>query len=589
MVMTHLTLHHRARRWFSLAVACSMLAVPVRTAGQRADADREFRRGLTALHEFEYEEANEAFRRAQQLDPGFALAYWGEAMTYHQSLWRHENLDAARRALARLGPTPAARAGKCRTAKEADLLAAAETLFGRGDSAGRRRDYAGAMRRVHARYADDPDIAALYALSLLGTMSRSLIGAEDSHEGHSQGLAGSDIQAQAAAILNDVLKAHPDHRGALHYLLHDYDDPEHARLALAAARAYAHTGSESSHAQHMPAHIFLQLGMWADAADADRAAVAASDRWVARKHLGAAMRNVHALSWLQYELLQLGRYRDAAQTISALEPVVKTGDNVILLSDLSSMRARYAIETERWDLMANQNNFANVNDLFAIGLSAARSGGGSAAEHVRGVLAERAQAKEEGDMRPAIAIMERELAASIALAAGRRDEAVSILVPAAQAELDLPLPLGLPAPIKPAPELLGEVLLELSRPGEALEWFERALRRQANRSRSVVGLARAAAATGHVDVARQRYSELLTTLAHADDGLPEIVEARAALQTPVAQAGRTLSRGLALSVGAAAAVAAAAGILISRRKKRRPAPVKGAGLQRRAKQTSQKR
>ena len=212
----------------------------------------------------------------------------------------------------------------------------------------------------------------------------------------------------------------------------------------------------------MPAHISLQLGLWSEAAASDRAAYDASVDWVARRGLGAALRNYHALSWLQYELLQLGRYRDAEQTMSALEPVVKAGDNAILLSDLSSMRARYIVETERWDVMAAQDNFANVNDLFAIGLSAARSGQAGKAEHVRGLLAQRAQAKEEGALKPAIAVMERELAGLIALAAGRTDEAVATLVSAARAELEMPPPLGLPQPIKPAPELLGEVLSQVA-------------------------------------------------------------------------------------------------------------------------------
>ena len=255
--------------------------------------------------------------------------------------------------------------------------------------------------------------------------SRGLTGSEDVHEGHSQDLAGSDTQTRVTAILQKVLESHPEHRGALHYLLHAYDDPAHAARALNAARSYAKI-AEASHARHMPAHIFLQLGLWSEAAASDRAAYDASVDWVARQGLGAALRNYHALSWLQYELLQLGRYRDAEQTMSALEPVVKAGDNAILLSDLSSMRARYIVETERWDLMAAQDNFANVNDLFAIGLSAARSGQTGKAEHVRGVLGQRAQAKEEGVLKPAIAVMERELAAVISLAAGRADEAVAI-------------------------------------------------------------------------------------------------------------------------------------------------------------------
>lgn len=201
------------------------------------------------------------------------------------------------------------------------------------------------MGRLYARLPDDADVASFYALALLGTMSRSLIGYVDAHEGHNQTLAGSEVQTQVAGILDRVLRSHPEHPGALHYLLHNHDDPEHARLALAAARTLARLAPDSSHTRHMPAHIFLQPGQWRDAAASDRAAFAASEAWMARKHLGPAMRNYHALAWLQYELLQLGRYRDAWATIDHIAPVVKATGDVTLLSDLSSMRARYSLHS----------------------------------------------------------------------------------------------------------------------------------------------------------------------------------------------------------------------------------------------------
>lgn len=472
---------------------CASLFVLVSSFPAAQGPPAEFLRGVVALHSFEYEEANEAFLRVQKAHPAFAMAYWGEAMTYHQTLWRNENVVAGRQALTRLGPTPAARAAKAATPKERAFIEAVGALFGEGDAAARRRAYADAMGAFYARNPDDPEVASFYALALLGTMSRSLIGYVDAHEGHSASLAGSDTQTRVADILGKVLVSHPEHPGALHYLLHNYDDPEHAELALSAARTYAKVAPESSHALHMPAHIFVQLGMWNDAATSDRAAFAASDAWVKAKGLPAAMRSYHALSWLQYELLQLGRYDEARETMGELTPSVKAGGNLTLLSDLSSMRARYVVETRRWDILANERDFGNVHELFAIGVSAARSGNAPLAELARQGLATRAQSEQEGDLRPAIAIMEREIAALIELAAGRRDPAVEILKAATQAELKLPPPLGLPAPIKPAPELLGEVLIELGRPGEAIEPFRQALARNANRTLSVQGLARASA------------------------------------------------------------------------------------------------
>jgi hypothetical protein len=151
------------------------------------------------------------------------------------------------------------------------------------------------MGRLYARDPQDPDVASLYALALLGTMSRSLIGTADAHEGHSQGLAGSDTQKRVEEILGGVLRAHPQHLGALHYLIHNDDDPAHARLALEAARTLTRLAPGRA-TPVMPAHIFLQLGRWPDAAAAT-GAVAASMRIAHR--LPPAMRNYHALQWLR--------------------------------------------------------------------------------------------------------------------------------------------------------------------------------------------------------------------------------------------------------------------------------------------------
>jgi tetratricopeptide (TPR) repeat protein len=504
------------------AAVCTLLVLPVvaQPAG-RGSAAEAFDRGLTALHNFEYEQANDAFREARRLDPGLALAYWGEALTYWQ-------------VLAALGPTAAARSAKARTPRDKVLLGAADQLFGDGDANARHRRYTDAMRAAAARYPDDPDVVSLYALALLGSSSRSLIGFGDAHD---ERLAGSALQKEVGALLTQVLASHPRHPGALHYLLHAYDDPQHAALALDAARTYARVANGASHALHMPAHVFLQLGLWHDAAASDRAAYDASNAWVRQKQRPLALRNYHALAWLQYELLQLGRFAEARATIAEIEPVATASARGAapadvhqpLLSDLSSMRARYVIETRRWDVMANETQFGNVNDLFTIGMSAAKKGNVRAAQMVQQALAQRAVAPQEGDLRPAIAIMEREMAALVELANGRPEYAIEILKSAARSELDLPAPLGLPLPIKPAPELLGEVLLDAGRPREAMPQFEAVLRLHANRSLSVLGLARAAAAAANAAVARQHYQQLLKNYDRADAGLPELKEARTAL------------------------------------------------------------
>ncbi len=246
------------------------------------------------------------------------------------------------------------------------------------------------MAGLYARDPADPDVASLYALALLGTMSRSLIGYVDAHEGHSSSLAGSETQTRVGEILGAVLKAHPEHPGALHYLLHNYDDPAHASLGLDAARVYAKVAPQSSHALHMPAHIFLQLGLWVDAEASDRAAFAASEAWVKRKGFPPALRSYHSLAWRQYQLLQLGRFRDAALLIDEIGPVVDATGDLTLVSDLSSMRARQILETRRWEahgqraqLRQRQRAVRHRVQRRALGQCGAGRAGAAGAGHAR--------------------------------------------------------------------------------------------------------------------------------------------------------------------------------------------------------------
>ena len=180
-----------------------------------AEAQRPFLHGLALLHDFEYEDAADAFRSAQKIDPSFAMAYWGEAMTYTHPVWFQQDAAAARAALQRLGATAEERLAKAKTERERDYLRAVDVLYGSGTKNERDFNYADAMRAVHERYPDDVDATAFYAVALLGT----------SHQGRDFA-----TYMRAAALLEEVLPSHPTHPGVLHYLIHCYDDPIHAPL-----------------------------------------------------------------------------------------------------------------------------------------------------------------------------------------------------------------------------------------------------------------------------------------------------------------------------------------------------------------------
>jgi tetratricopeptide (TPR) repeat protein len=260
-----------------------------------AEAQPYFLRGLAQLHNFEYPDAANLFREAQKLDPNFALAYWGEAMTYNHPLWFEQDQAAAHTALGRLAPTPEARAARAGTERERDYLHAVEILYGEGSKEDRDDRYAAEMAALHEKYPVDVDAAAFYALSLMGT----------SHKGR-------DIPTymRALAILEDLFYANPNHPGVAHYLIHASDDPVHAPLGLHAARSYSKIAPAAAHAQHMTSHIFVAMGMWDDVVRANEVASDVVNRSRAASNRPPMMCG-HYTFWLEYGYLQQGRVQSA--------------------------------------------------------------------------------------------------------------------------------------------------------------------------------------------------------------------------------------------------------------------------------------
>jgi hypothetical protein len=233
-----------------------------------AAAQADFLRGVAWLHSFGYEDAIDAFRAAQKIDPSFAMAYWGEAMSFSQPLWQFEEPDKGRAALAKLGATSAARIAKAKTPREQGFMRAVEALFGAGDTRARAAAFAAAMAKVAADNPADDEAQTFYSLALLATLPR--------------GDAALPLRQQSGAIAERVFARNPSHPGAAHYILHAYDHAALASKALPAARAYAKIAPAASHALHMPAHAFLQAGLWDEAAATDEASWNASIAWAKR-------------------------------------------------------------------------------------------------------------------------------------------------------------------------------------------------------------------------------------------------------------------------------------------------------------------
>ena len=479
-------------------------------------AQESFREGLLLLHSFEYDDAREAFQRARSIDPGFAMAAWGEALTHQHPLWMELDLASARAALESLAPTLEGRLAKAPTEREKDYMRAVEALFFSSEDQGAREDaYAAAMERLHARYPEDQDAAAFYSLALLTT----------AHEGRD-----FRIYMRAAAVVEEVFAKNPRHPGAAHYLIHCYDDPVHAPLGLRAAEVYAHIAPSASHALHMPAHIFLALGDWDRVVESNEDSWAASEARVGRKRLGPEKRDYHSLWWLNYGYLQQGRLTKARETIAiAAAEAGREGAEMMIRDHASFMRDEYLAETRDWDgeiarieIDTHGMPVQTATHHFIRGWAAIERGDDEAAQKELDAI--RDIARQDATIP---VILGRQLLGLIRIEAGETQGGLEMLESAAESEEAMPFGYGPPAVVKPSWELLGEALLGLKRHAEARQAFERSLSQTPGRSRSLLGLARSAAAVGDDVAARDAFSKAARIWQNANAELDGVREARA--------------------------------------------------------------
>jgi len=523
---------------FALALegsAQSQLGKVVFPTSGSPEAQTHFLRGLAALHSFWFEEALDEFRASTKIDPNFVMGYWGEAMAHNHPLWAEQDTEAARKVLTNIKDLSKV------TARERAFVEAVRLLYGPGDKLARDKAYSAAMEKVYRAYPEDLEAACFYSLSLLGTVR--------------PGDKGYRRQALAGAIALDIYKKNPDHPGAAHFIIHAFDDPEHAIIALPAARRYAEIAPEAHHARHMPAHIFLQLGMWPEAAASNESAWAVSDAWVKRKGLPLTARDYHSLHWLAYVYLQQGRYAKA----ESLLPVNRK-DGIGRYNE--DMNAAFIVETERWDLAAklfatdqakatedmtahaghNQPAAAPARGprsqslpSFIRGLAAAKLSSPDAARYIAELQSALQQVSDKGDAYAAKSaeIKKLEVSASVAAAKQNYSEAIEMMKRATALEEEMSPPSGPPSLIKPSHELFGEILLAANKPSDATEQFSIALLRQPNRARSLLGLARAASKSGDTKKAVETYSKLIQQWSQCDQNLAELREAQDYLKQAV--------------------------------------------------------
>ena len=492
------------------------------TSARSAKAQNHFLHGVKNLHSFTFEAAEQAFRSAAQVEPGFVMAYWGQALSHNHPLLAERDIETPRAALRGLAPTRNERLTKAPTPREKGFLEAVEILFGEGGEAERAVAYSEAMGHLAMRYRDDDEVQAFYSVSLLGTVRH--VDDKDFR-----------IRMRAGAIAENIFRDNPNHPGAAHYVIHSFDDPVHAPLALTAAMRYAKIAPDSAHALHMPSHIFIQHGMWREVVRSNEASYDSAFRlWQKRDTLSDTQRYYndvyvwHPLDWGQYGDLQLGNYSKAKKAIELLKPTVAKSKVPSSTEWIGEMVARYIIESEKWEQIPVTED-STSDEILANGMSAARTGNLAAAKKAESQLKTRYDHKKSSDgekrTRP-LAIMHKEVAALVRLAQGRGGDAVELMETAIAVAESMDAPSGAATPLKPAHELFGEILLELGRAEEAFAQFQTSLLRTPNRTLSLRGLARAATKTGNVETARASYEKLLEILdGHPD--LPSCQEAKA--------------------------------------------------------------
>lgn len=483
----------------------------------RRSVKEAFNRGVALLHSFEYDAADQQFQEVAKLDPGCAIAYWGQAMTLYRQLWGRPGQVRSKRGWELLQKAKAVGAKTQRERDYIDALAVFYSDYDTADYETRAAAYPKAMETLYRRYPHDHEAGAFYALALLSWA--------DSVE---KFLANSK---KAISILTGLFAQEPNHPGIAHYLIHACDHPQFAQMGLVAARRYAQIAPSSPHALHMPSHIFARLGLWEEDIQSNLAAIAAAKKQSPKNH------DSHAMEFLEYAYLQVGEEAKAKALIDELEAIPKNDVEEGSLNSynlrLATFPALYVLEMRRWNDALSLQPPAGVDPYIQGVTYWARA---VAAGHLHNTAAAQAaieqydaltDAADESEEPYWAGYMRRKLrdeaAAWLAFAEGKNDEAVDLLRPIADTQ-DL---IGKEEVEFPAREMLAEILLEANRPQEALAEYEKSLRTDANRFNGLYGAARAAEAAHLPEKAKSYYAQLLKTCENgAYSDRPEIARAR---------------------------------------------------------------
>lgn len=488
-----------------------------------ASVQKPFERGVALLHSFWYEEAEKEFEQIAKKDPRCAMAHWGIAMSTWHQLWDTPKGDTLAQGWAEVMK---AKALHPKTDRERDYIAAMSAFYGDSkklDHQARATAYSQAMEQMYQHYPDDREAAAFYALSLLA-----------SEPDHDTTFAN---RKQAAAVLEKLFAEEPDHPGVAHYLIHSYDKPQLAELGLPAARRYAKIAPAAPHALHMPSHIFARLGLWQEDIDSNLASVAAT-RKTAAMHMGGEAHQFHAMDFLDYAYLQIGREDEAQKLVDEIRAMPPQPDMYGMgdprLWALGEFSARNAIELHHWRDAAALSPPPGAQPgttsviYWARAIGASRSGNLAQArkdveemESIHKTLV----AEKKAGLAYEVGQEQKEAQAWLDFARGKGDSAVLTLRSIAEQEEAE----GEESRSFPARELLADMLFEMKRPEQSLAEYEADLKFNPNRFNGLYGAAHAAEMAGKAQKANTYYAQLVKTCDGSNSDRPELAHARSLL------------------------------------------------------------
>lgn len=501
-------------------------------------------RGVKLLHHMMYPEADQEFAAALAADPACALAWWGRAMTIIHPLWpdaptaaeHRQGADFIQKGFASGGLTP----------RERGYLEVLNVYFGSPDAA----DYPARLRELDRAWADlsdrHPDDLDALAFSALYHLAPARFVAKDrSHR----------LQLEAARRLQAVLAQIPDHPGAQHYKIHAHDFPLLADRALEVCDTYTNIAPDVPHALHMPTHIFTRRGLWEQSIEYNRRSAEAARKLI-RSTGELNSHYPHAYDYLAYAYLQTGRYAQAAAVRDELlaqngpySPVQRAAMSFAF----AAVPARNALERQAWAEAAAlplhqpaafpwSKNELNCDSIvtFARAIGAARSGRFDAAKahiaELEQIHRELAASKKPAYWASQAATQALAVRGWVAFAENNPDEAIALLRRAVELEANADKEAVTPGEVLPAGDLLGDLLLELKRPADALAAYEAVLASSPNRLNTLYGAGRAAELAGDAVKAAEFFAQVVAVAVDADPGIERVAYARAFAQrgTPIA-------------------------------------------------------